>query len=611
MDNTSTIRADVFTGPDSVQMLASITVQGGLETPNSFAWTLIDQRYFNEGGQEFTPLPGQTCDFILTWNQPQTISRVQIYASGLGWSYWNLDLLCKSPGESVWKPLNPNWQKDLTFPPRATLVTFSTSFPIITVSAIRIPFSYGNAPYDKRRMSFAEIGVFKPKPLEITSPANGAQFVVGENIQFTSQANENLMTYQWFADGVVFGNTPGDPSNSASYLSPGTHTITLTAFRASDRSPVSDSITIEILAGFKIKNLDATPGLDPFSTSVSVSYRAAKTRFQAIGLRIDDTESGPTPVDWEIQGGEVVATEQLRMGILSHLGQVNTRIGNIENSPIPVPGGQIIPILDTPQVTFHSFLPGNITLAAKKGTSLSSVAIRIKQPTFKVKVYPVEGVDVVGIFDIWKGVVDAVWNKENVMHVESVDLLPGISNVTYPDSPLGPPLQGAEESMIRFQHKNPSYLNPLVFDYLLGQNSGLYIVPRQSYFLFSQRDLPSINVYVVRKPLIYYEDHFVSPTEEIWRYPNVAAISSRDYILNLANSGVVLRGFPAPYPPEYQKFLAQGIGRILGLPQYVEWLTNLMDFGPTGGLIVNPVQYITALNYNGDNPQSSFFISEQ
>lgn len=245
--------------------------------------------------------------------------------------------------------------------------TCSTALPT------RSPPRWGNITLIK------EINVYGPyqESVRIWVSPSKPTFSFGEKITLEAGADflpysgsqQRAQSFKWRSslDGEL-GN--GDWISTSTFRV-GTHIITLECPDIYGNL-ISTSTTIVIgdeVAKIKIKNLDAPAGIDPFAENASVSYRAAKTRFQAIGYRVDGSEVGPVPVDWEIQGGEVVASEQLRMGILNHLGQVNTRIGNIENSPFPVPGGSIFPILDSPQVTFHSFLPGNITLAARKGTA--------------------------------------------------------------------------------------------------------------------------------------------------------------------------------------------------------------------------------------------------
>ncbi len=464
---------------------------------------------------------------------------------------------------------------------------------------IRPPFLFG----------VRELGLYGPQPsLKITAPASGSQFLVGETINFTSEAATDSYNFAWSWDGNVFGT-----SQNVTYsgLPPGTHTIAVTALKTSDNSRVSDSITIEILAGFKIKNLDALADLDQFADNASVSYRAAKTRFQAIGYRADDSEIGPVSVDWRLEGGEVVASEQLRMGILSQLGQNNTRIGNLNAS--------LLAVASATTTTFNSFLPGDIRVTAKKGIASDSVAIRIKQPTFKVSVYPVEGVDVGEIFPTWKTTVEQVWNREDIMKVKSVDLMTSIPNVTFPDYPLNQPPEGAEAFLQPQTHILPAYLNPIYYDYLLGKISSFFVPPRLASLLITKKPLVTVNIYVVRRPWNYWLDESLSPPLTRWFNPDICTVSTRNYYLPIIGAGSLtlwetgsfLKENFRPYPTQYSRYLAAGIGNLFGLPQNAEWLNNLMDFSPIGGLDVAPDQYITALNYRSDNPESSNYILEE
>lgn len=361
------------------------------------------------------------------------------------------------------------------------------------------------------------------------------------------------------------------------------------------------------IAKIKIKNLDAPMGVDPFAENASVSYRAAKTRFQTIGYRADDTEIGPISAEWGLEGGNVTALEQLRMGILSGLGQNNTKIGNIDNG--------FLTIASASTVTFNSYLPGNITLTAKvlpgKGNASDSVAIRIKQPTFKVKVYPVEGINLSGVFNTWKDFTEQAWTKENIIKIDSIELQSEIQNVTYPNHPLTQPWQGAEILFDEFG-QNPSYSNPLVYDWLLGLSSGRFIVPRQASLLLSKGNSESVNIYVVRQNLSYWVDGSHSPPLPNWNFPEIFPVSTRDYFLSISQAGLFIRENPLPSPSQYTRYLAAGIGRIFGLSQLTETTaTNLMNLSSIGGLVLNPDQFIEALNYHGDNTQSTFFFTER
>lgn len=565
------------------------------------------------GSQQQWPL-----QIASTWETPQIISRVYVVTQQVqGFQ------LCTDDNFDNFHPA----------PLNGSIIDINLDPPVVTRQmGLFLSGSY---------CGIMEYGLYGPgsSHLKITSPASNSLFMVGENIQFTSSASGNLINYQWFSDGVVFGTSPGSPNNAASYLSPGNHTIRVRAQKTSDLSEVSDSIDIEVLAGFKIvvlgssgSNASVRGNLSPTTMitkngiqsnvksnvqasneEIAVSYRAAKTKFQAIGYRVDGNEVGLVSVDWEIQGGEVVASEQLRMGVLSHLGQVNTRIGNIENSPIPVPGGSIFPILNSSQVTFHSFLPGNITLAAKKGTASDSVTIRIKKPVFKVNVYPVGDVET-SIFATWENITRQVWEKEGIIKIESVTMQSLIPNVIYPNSPLTPPMQGGESVLRkRWGNRHPNLLQPLVFDCLLGVTNGFFNVPRQSGILLSSREDRSVNVYLVTQPWSYYVSNpFSSPPAKRLSMRQIYPISSRDHFVTLEQSGVIIReSVDQPPSEEYTRFLAAGIGRVFGLPQPAEWLQNFMDFSPIGGMEVTPLQFIASLNYNNDNPQNSTMIWEE
>jgi hypothetical protein len=475
--------------------------------------------------------------------------------------------------------------------------------------------TYGN-------VGISELEIYGPAEdsLKILSPSSNLQFNTGEKITLigTSTIDPTYWHYYNFAwysnlDGYL-GKT--FPSISLSNLQPGTHTITLAlggqisvtgssigAVRAVLSHNISpDSIVLGVKGGdiaeIRIKNLDN----QDFASYAEVSYRAAQTQFQAIGYREDGSEIGPVSVRWELEGGEVDAHDQLRMGILSHLGQLNTRIGNLDSSRISVASATT--------VTFNSFLPGNLLIKASRGDITDSVYVRIKQPHFSVNVYPVGDVDT-SIFNAWKDIALQIWEKENIIKVDSIDLMPTIANVSYPNYPLTPPLSETEAIHL----KNRYFFdlsNPLVYDCMLGDQSGFFNVPRQSRLLMAEGEIAPVNVFMVQESWCYYvADIWTNPPKKVWREPFIYSISSRDNFVTLENSCSIIKTPTPPYLERQKRYLAAGIGRNFGLPQYANWLNNFMDFSDNGAFDVTPLQYITALNYNNDNPQNSIKIWEE
>lgn len=516
----------------------------------------------------------------------------------------------------------PDVQNNFYLPNQGANIDFSFPTPQTTESLMFFinPDTNGN----NGTVGISELEIYGPPndSLKILSPIAGLQFNHGEAITFVGTSTSDYFQYYdygWYSDldGYLGSSFP---SMSVSNLRVGTHTITLAlggdisvtgkammSMRAVLHYNVTpDSIVIGIkgdeIAKIKIKNLSIQGDEDPYAELANVSYRGGKTTFQAIGCKMNGDELGPVPVQWELEGGDIDAHDQLRMGILSQLGQLNTKIGNLDNS--------LALVASSSTVTFNSFLPGNITIKASKGNLTDSVNVRIKQPHFKVNVYPVGDVDT-SIFDIWKDTALQIWEKENIIKVDSIDLMPPIANVSYPDFPLTPPLSEAENILFkRFGYL--SYSNPLVYDCLLGDHSGFFYVPKQSGLLLEKGEIAPLNVFMVQEPWSYYvSDSLANPPEKRWRQPGIYSISNRDHFVTLENSGVILQEYPDPYPARYERYLAAGIGRNFGLPQYANWLNNFMDFGDNGALDVTPLQYIAALNYNNDNPQNSVKIWEE
>jgi hypothetical protein len=609
----SAIRADMLLADGDLQTSATIATTGwssiltkgiGDETYPSNIDSLIDsaadtgwvaQRLFFNGSE-----PGH---IILTWPTVQDIRKMVLYASVLHSSHLNVLVSYKNgPAQEDWTPvMTTNWSvEEFGMPSSAydiyPFVIMKAKFSSLIASQIRFSFTPSSS-----EIRLSEIGIAGPPALKITSPDDGAQLLLGSNINFKSSASVTLASYSWtFDGGNPLGSFPNYPNTWASVLTPGTHTIQLDAFDPATSQPFHDEISICIsdIAEIRIKNLDN----QDFASYAEVSYRAAQTQFQAIGYREDGSEIGPVSVRWELEGGEVDAHDQLRMGILSHLGQLNTRIGNLDSSRISVASATT--------VTFNSFLPGNLLIKASRGDITDSVYVRIKQPHFSVNVYPVGDVDT-SIFNAWKDIALQIWEKENIIKVDSIDLMPTIANVSYPNYPLTPPLSETEAIHL----KNRYFFdlsNPLVYDCMLGDQSGFFNVPRQSRLLMAEGEIAPVNVFMVQESWCYYvADIWTNPPKKVWREPFIYSISSRDNFVTLENSCSIIKTPTPPYLERQKRYLAAGIGRNFGLPQYANWLNNFMDFSDNGAFDVTPLQYITALNYNNDNPQNSIKIWEE
>lgn len=464
----------------------------------------------------------------------------------------------------------------------------------------------------------------KPGGVKITSPLPNTEFSSGEEIHFSSSADFPLLNYLWTCDGVALGTSPGNPDTSASYLSPGTHTIKISAQRSSDLSLVSDSIAIFIadIVQIKIKNLEAQPGEDPFAPSIAVSYRAAKTRFEAIGCRQDGSEIGPVPVKWSLDGGDVSAsTEPIRQGILNQLKLtdphvLNNKIGTIDGKTT---------VNNAQSVTFYSYLPSHtdefMTLTATSGSHSATKKIRTKQPCFGVVVWPVSGAGNVDIFEDWKSFASQSWQTESIIRIQTFSLNEAISNVAYPNSPLDPPMIGAEEKLASHGWQTPSFLNPILYDLILAASSSCCILPRQPHHIFSKRASGMINVYVVKQTLCYeipaITPYSLMPIPDFVRKSGMGVsadeyfdFNSRLKISDLGKSGVSITNVLCPsFTTEHKRCLAHEIGHLL--IQNGEEHKNMIDnpisnlMTPEGqGIELNSMQLHRVLRYSETTPNS-------
>lgn len=137
-------------------------------------------------------------------------------------------------------------------------------------------------------------------------------------------------------------------------------------------------------------------------------------------------------------------------------------------------------------------------------------------------------------------------------------------------------------------------------------------MPRQTGLLIENGETSPVNVFMVKDSFSYYvSDPFTNPPENQWREPYIYSISSLDHFATLENSCATIKTPTTPYFDRHKRYLAAGIGRNFGLPQYANWLNNFMDFSDNGALDVTPLQYIAALNYNNYNPQNSVKFREE
>lgn len=489
---------------------------------------------------------------------------------------------------------------------------------------------YPGAPFTWNAAPWHTDGVYGPAYLlkgiiersaasfKITQPANNDIFGFNENISFVGSETGTVTNIEWVENGVVLAQ---GISASKSDLNPGTHTITLRGISAG--SPiVSDPITIFVIKSIKIKDLETgQPPVVPFRMS---SIRGIK-KFRSVGCFDDagNIEFKPVKVKWSLPDpdGKLDPAHTVKKEILNLLDSNRGKIGVLVDQ-----NGTYTQILDTDTVTFVSYFSGNITLKAEFRTVISkTLSIGLNQPTFSVKIWHVHGVGAIDntIINVWQQRTYEAWEKDAIFRFISVEKSPEIQNVVYPNSPLGPLPEGfecAEPLLTSKLGEIPSFLNPILFDYLLVKNFGLNLLPRQPHVLFSQRDEPSINAYVVEKARIYGLSPF-DLTQMIFS-PQVAVSPAKDNYYNFDSpgrlddnkrSGITISRQTTPLDFRQETILSHEIGHILIQKDGLEDNDipgNLMNTGETGGLDLSPEQYIAIFNFDGKKDHITSLIWE-
>ncbi len=560
--------------------------------------------------------------FRLDWTATQTIGRIYITYQEFGQPF----------GQTISsiKYYNLSTNSWLTIPNSSFTLGASRpayadfSFPAIETTGIIVYLNPGpEVPHPNACVFISEIEVYggATGTLKIASPTSGDLFASGENVAFIGSQTGTVTNIEWLDNDTVFAQ---GLSASKSDLSPGTHTITLRGSTAG--SQISDSITIVIVKSIKIKDLKTgLPPVEPFKMS---SIRGIK-RFQAIGCLDDagNNEIGAVKVKWSLPDGKLDPTHTKRSQILTALNSNVDRIGVLSTQ-----NATATEVLDSDTATFISYFSGNITLKAEfrvdktHSVTPKTLPISLNQPAFSVKIWPVHGVGAVDnvIINAWQQRTYEAWEKDAIFKINSIEKLPEIQNVVYPNSPLSPlpaNFECAEPLLTPILGEIPSFLNPIMFDSLLVKNFNLNLLPRQPHVLFSQRDEPSINAYLVEKVHIYGLSPF-NPMQMIFS-PQLALAAAKDNYYNFDSpgrlddkkkSGITISRLTLPFDPRQEKILAHEIGHVLIQKDNLEDNSisgNLMNTGETGGLELSSEQYIAILNFDGKKDQISTLIWEQ
>jgi hypothetical protein len=360
---------------------------------------------------------------------------------------------------------------------------------------------------------------------------------------------------------------------------------------------------------------------DNLPANIELSSMRDIKEFQAIGFS-GTTELGPVSVTWDLLDGDVFANQPLRNGILTELSSNIGKIGVFSTST-----GIASSVLNSEAAQFVSFLSGDITLKTTAPNGISKiVAMRLLQPTFSVKVWPV-GDTSVPLYDQWENATREVWEKEKILQIESMQLGAKIDDVVAPNPPLNPfPLliPTAEAFLNGSFGENVSFLNPIMFDEFLNSNyASKGVLPRQPFVLFShQRDQSAINVYAVDVVRTYsfllgFDPQGGFAVDSEIPYYN---FDDQSLINDAFKSGIAIRNFQTP-SPQIRRYFPHEIGHILirfhdehkidGVSVPVP-INNVMTGDPSGdGFEVEPMQFIKILNLDKTKPSPAIFITEK
>lgn len=585
--------------------------------------------------------------FYLTWAQPVTISRIWILNQFWNWVGQTIQQI---------RYFNPATQAYVTIPGTTGSYggngnpnNINFTFPPVQTTGIAVLMNTGPVnPHPNSSVTIDEIEVYGEATgsLKIASPTNGELFAYGETVSFIASKTGSITNIEWLDNGVAFAV---GLSASKSDLSPGTHTITLRgtkggvvasvkqatgSFRAQvSGDTVSDSISVTVIKSIKIKDMDT--GQEPVLPFKMSSIRGIK-KFQTIGCFDDfgNNEYGSVKVDWSLLDGEISSEDTMKKEILNILDSNRGKIGVLVTQ-----NATDTKILNSDFATFISYFSGNITLKVEfhRGEAhqiaSKSIIINLTKPTFSVTVWPVSDVGPLDIFGDWKNTTIQVWQKDNILKINSISLGSEISNVTYPGFPMTSPYRGAE---VKLKDKQDvSYWNPIMMDCILKRDSGLNLLPRQPHLLFSNRISGDINAFIVKQPYTtqpsikgvypaFYPDidnpefnemsGVAINTGEYYDFDSHAILSDRN------RSGIAIKNVMSPFTLSHKRVLAHEIGHILiqnGDEHFLDGVQtplpadNLMNGGNSTGLGLLPSQYISIFNLDGKKTTRTSLIVEE
>lgn len=613
--------------------------------------------------------------FQLQWSQPATFDRIYIYQGGYynyGENYGGL-----LPSQTIASLRYFNGQTYVNiYPVYPSLPTvqdryqgrvkeFSLAIPITTTSLrVYVNTGGGSGGIEDYKVRITNIQVFgtlaPPASLDIAEPAENS--IINEGMPTTFKVNVagDVSGLTW-KTSFPSANTPigsgaeipvdSLATNPATNLTD--HVITVSGTTQAGTT-VSDSITVKVLRlrEIKIQSNGVTNDTYP------VSYRAAKTPFNAIGVYADDSEKN-LPVIWSLIpiSGQPSSQDSMRAKILIALNQEQYRPTGLSDIPsknigtlcdvtgkcgIEEPSS---PSLKTSSIRFVSFLSGQIRLQASLGESRPSktITIRIKQPNVFLNFNVIMSLEPLPSLPESFSVISTTWGMEEIFHFEPT-VCPGASYVaTIPYSIItnqtfAPPdvEVSSEQQLLDWFHEGSiSFLNPLVNDMTVNENAELdpvkinegkppSAITRQAKEIFSKNHQSGINFYYTQIP----RKETAAGAYSVAFIEGLAHSFHSDAFIELSGSkineslfsGVILQKLDYPFPLKHErKILAHEIGHMLmhGLPvgehdvpdDNLMFLPNIGTPPDEVSEILTASQFISALGYL--KTEFSNFIEEE